>query len=64
MKKSKNLILKLSQLLLITVTLTAYIYPQQPTPLQKPQEDNTWWYLTLFVLIAGINRGDLLEVQK
>ncbi len=34
--------------------LTDKIFAQQPPPLKPPAEDNTWWYLTLFVLVAGL----------
>jgi hypothetical protein len=50
----KNIILFKISFLCSLNFMSTLVLAQQPPQLQAPPEDNTWWYLTLFVLVGGL----------
>jgi hypothetical protein len=52
--KSLESIFKIALSLCIVFTLFQYSFSQNPGRPQPVEEDFTWWYLTLFFLVAGL----------
>ena len=54
-KKMKNKFRYVFSSLCLLALVSNAVFSQQPPPLPPIAEDNTWWYVTLFILVISLS---------
>ena len=48
----------------MVLAASSNVFAQQPPPIKAPPEDYTWWYLTLFVLLAALAGAIVYKIKS